>query len=144
MRAGPLRIVLLFGLLPSPALAQRAHVLPLQFGSPVTGEPFSATRTLDYEPAASSSDPVAFHAEQKSFRDSVGRTRSETKYPNQLPTVDIIDPIAHVGYHWTVGDTVVSSYPIKDALQSRLRPIRQRWMRMRRRLRAYRLATATT
>jgi peroxiredoxin len=115
MRAGPLRIVLLFGLLPSPALAQRAHVLPLQFGSPVTGEPFSATRTLDYEPAASSSDPVAFHAEQKSFRDSVGRTRSETKYPNQLPTVDIIDPIAHVGYHWTVGDTVVSSYPIKDA-----------------------------
>jgi peroxiredoxin len=94
--------------------AQQSHVLPLQFGSPVVGKPFSATRTLDYEPADNSPDPVAFHAEEKFFRDSTGRTRSEIKYPNHLPTVSIIDFAAHVYYRWTPGDTVVYSHKIKE------------------------------
>jgi peroxiredoxin len=109
------RALLVFALVQTIASAQRAHVLPLQLGSPVVGEPCSATRTLDYEPAANSSDPVAVHAEERLFRDSEGRTRSEIKYPNQLLTVDIIDFVAHVHYRWTPGDTVVSSYKIKDA-----------------------------
>ena len=29
------------------AVGQAAHILPLQFGNPVVGEPFSGTRTLD-------------------------------------------------------------------------------------------------
>jgi len=115
MRSDLFRFLLAVSLLQSAALAQRnSHVLPLQFGSPVVGEPVSATRTLDYEPADNSSDPVAMHAEEKYYRDSQGRTRSEIKYPNQLPTVDIIDFVAHMHYRWTVGDTVVSTFKIKE------------------------------
>ena len=116
MLKGLLRIVLLLGLVPGIALAQRKHVFVLQFGSPVAGEPFSATRTLDYEPAVNSTDPVAYHAEEKVFRDSAGRMRSEIKYPNQLPTVHIYDFVGHMYYVWTVGDTVVTSARINEAV----------------------------
>src|ERR1035441_2690299 len=114
MRMSPLRVLLVSALFQITAVAQQAHVLPLQFGSPVAGEPFSATRTLDYEPAANSSDPVAFHAEEKLFRDSAGRTRSEIKYPNHLLTITIIDFVAQTYYRWTPGDTVVSSFKIRQ------------------------------
>jgi hypothetical protein len=90
----------------SGAIAQQSHVLPLQFGAPVVGKPFSGTRTLDYEPAEGSPDPVAFHAEESIFRDSEGRTRSEIKYPGRLTTIDIIDFVSHQYFQWTVGDTV--------------------------------------
>jgi|GEM_PF-619686 len=95
-------------------LAQTTHVLPLHFGWPVTGAPVSATRTLDYQPAENSPDPVAVHAEEKFFRDAQGRTRSEIKYPNQLPTIDIVDLVARIHYHWTIGDNVVTRRNIKD------------------------------
>ena len=101
-------------LLQGNAWAQTPHILPLQLGWPVTGAPYSGTRTLDYVPAENSPDPVAVHAEEKISRDSQGRTRSEIKYPDQLATVDILDFVAHVHYHWTVGDNVVSRYTIKD------------------------------
>jgi hypothetical protein len=91
---------------PSPASAQKTHYLPLQLGAPIVGKPFSATRTLDYEPANPSPDPLAIHAEEKIFRDSAGRTRSEIKYPGQLSTLGIIDCVAHAHYHWTAGDSV--------------------------------------
>jgi peroxiredoxin len=116
MRNDLLRVLLAASLLQSAALAQRNnHVLPLQFGSPVVGEPVSATRTLDYEPAENSPDPVAVHAEERYYRDSAGRTRSEIKYPGQLPTVSIIDFVAHLTYRWTPGDTVVSTTKLKDS-----------------------------
>jgi len=103
------------GLLTGDAWAQTTHLLPAQATRPFTGAPMSATRTLDYEPAENSPDPVAAHAEQKFFRDSEGRTRYEIKYPNQLPTVDILDFVAHVHYHWTIGDNIVTRTPIKDS-----------------------------
>ncbi|MEO7030167.1 MAG: redoxin family protein [Acidobacteriaceae bacterium] len=96
------------------ASGQSTHTLPLGFGPPLTGAPFSATRTLDYEPVAGSSDPVPVHAEEKISRDSAGRTRSEFKYVDRLPTVDILDVVAHVHYRWTVGDNVVTRYPMKE------------------------------
>ncbi len=49
-------------------VGQGAHILPLQFGDPVVGEPFYGTRTLDYEPAENSADPVAVHAEERFYR----------------------------------------------------------------------------
>lgn len=94
--------------------AQETHILPLQFGAPIVGRPFSGTRTLDYEPAANSPDPIAFHAEQVCFRDSEGRTRSETTYPGKLKTIDIIDPVAHLHYYWTVGDSVAIRGQVKE------------------------------
>jgi len=116
MLKGLFRVLLVSALFPTIALAQRKHVFILQFGSPVAGEPFSATRTLDYEPAVNSTDPVAYHAEEKVFRDSAGRMRSEIKYPNQLPTVHIYDFVGHMYYMWTVGDTVVTSARINEAV----------------------------
>jgi peroxiredoxin len=111
-----LRVLLVSALFPTLAVAQHKHVFVLQFGSPVAGEPFSATRTLDYEPAVNSTDPVAYHAEEKVFRDSAGRMRSEIKYANQLPVVYIYDFVGHMFYHWTVGDTVVTSARINEAV----------------------------
>ena len=61
-------------------------------------------RTLDYEPAENSSDPVAVHAEEKFYRDSAGRTRSEIKYSDRLAIIDILDFGARVHYHWIAGD----------------------------------------
>ncbi|MGA1983868.1 MAG: redoxin domain-containing protein [Acidobacteriaceae bacterium] len=116
MLTGLLRVLLVSALVPTIALAQRKHVFILQFGSPVAGEPLSATRTLDYEPAVNSTDPVAYHAEEKVFRDSAGRMRSEIKYPNQLATVHIYDFVGHMYYQWTVGDTVVTSARINEAV----------------------------
>ena len=116
MLKGLLRVLLVSALFPTIALAQRKHVFVLQFGSPVAGEPFSATRTLDYEPAVNSTDPVAYHAEEKVFRDSAGRMRSEIKYPNQLPTVHIHDFVGHMYYQWTAGDTVVTGARINEAV----------------------------
>jgi peroxiredoxin len=107
-----LPVLLALALLQANAQAQRDRVLPSQFAPPVLGEPFSATRTMDYEPAENSPDPKATHTEEKYFRDSAGRTRSEIKYPNQLPTINIIDFVADVYYHWTPGDTVVSVHKI--------------------------------
>ena len=58
-----MRYILVFSVLLCLALglhradAQTAHNLPLQGGAPVLEEPFSATRTLDYEPAPGSADP---------------------------------------------------------------------------------------
>jgi peroxiredoxin len=115
MRMSPLRVLLVSALFQTTAVAQQAHVLPQQFGSPVAGEPFSATRTVDYEPAENSSAPKAIHTEEKFFRDSAGRTRSEIKSLNHLPTINIIDFVAHVYYHWTSGDTVVSVHKISPA-----------------------------
>jgi Gram-negative bacterial TonB protein C-terminal len=109
-----LRSVLALAAFPFASLAQQAHILPLQLGAPVVGKPFAATRTLDYEPAAGSPDPVTFHAEEVFFRDSEGRTRSEIKYPGHLKTIDIIDFVIHLRYHWTDGDSVAASYPVKE------------------------------
>ena len=114
MRECLLPVLLSLALPPANAQVQRNHILPLQFGAPIVGEPVSATRTLDYEPAANSPDPVAVHAEEKYFRDSAGRTRSEIKYPDHLPTVSIIDFVAHMVYSWTPGDKVVSTYKIRE------------------------------
>src|ERR1039458_1393931 len=75
MLKGLFRVLLVSALFPTISLAQHKHVFALQFGSPVADEPFSATRTLDYEPAANSTDPVVYHAEEKVFRDSAGRMR---------------------------------------------------------------------
>jgi hypothetical protein len=105
-------------------MAQGAHVLPLQFGAPVVGKPFTGTRTLDYEPAPNSADPVAYHAEEKQFRDSAGRMRSETKYPDRLPTVDILDFVSHVHYHWTVGDSVVTCGQFPEVAASTRTPVK--------------------
>jgi peroxiredoxin/Zn ribbon nucleic-acid-binding protein len=116
MFKGLLRVLLVSALFPTIALAQRKHIFALQFGSPVAGEPFSATRTLDYEPAVDSTDPVAYRAEEKVFRDSAGRMRSEIKYPNQLPTVHIHDFVGAMYYQWTADDTVVTSARINEAV----------------------------
>lgn len=104
------------------AVGQAAHILPLQFGNPVVGEPFSGTRTLDYEPAENSSDPVAVHAEEKFYRDSAGRTRSEIKYSDRLAIIDILDFGARVHYHWIAGDTVASRFAMKETDQAAGRP----------------------
>jgi peroxiredoxin len=42
--------------------------------------------------------------------------RSEIKYANQLPVVYIYDFVGHMFYHWTVGDTVVTSARINEAV----------------------------
>ena len=107
------RVFLALAFLQATSFAQRTHLLPIPYGAPVADEPFSATLTLDYEPAANSSDPTAFHAEEKVFRDSQGRTRVEMNYPDRLPTVDIYDCIAHLHYRWTVGDTVALRFPLQ-------------------------------
>jgi thiol-disulfide isomerase/thioredoxin len=101
-------------LLTGNAWGQTTHLLPAEATRPLTRAPMSATRTLDYVPAENSADPVAVHVEQKFFRDSEGRTRYEIKYPNQLPTVDILDFVAHLHYHWTIGDDIVIRTPIRD------------------------------
>ncbi len=93
------------GVAPAPVPARR-HILALEYGPHAVGEPVSATRTLDYEPDANSSDPTPYHAEEKFFRDSAGRVRSEITYPDRPPTVDILDFVAHLHYHWIPGDTV--------------------------------------
>jgi len=92
---------------------QVRHVLPLQGGAPVTGAPFSGVRTLDYEPAEKSSDPTPVHAEEKIWRDSEGRTRSEIRYGDQLANVYIVDLVARVRYAWASGDTVVRTYRLQ-------------------------------
>ena len=97
-------------LFPAVLPAQQSHVLPLQLGAPVVGEPLSGARTLDYEPAANSPDPVAYHAEEVFFRDSEGRTRSEFMYPGKLKTIDILDFVTHLHYHWVDGDTVATRH----------------------------------
>ena len=56
------RVFLALAFLQATSFAQRTHLLPIPYGAPVADEPFSATLTLDYEPAANSSDPTAFHA----------------------------------------------------------------------------------
>ena len=88
--------------------------MPLQFGAPVIGKPFSGTRTLDYEPYTNSPDPVAFHAEEVVFRDSEGRTRSETQYPGRLKIIAIVDFATHQFYRWTVGDSVATYGNFKE------------------------------
>ena len=70
---------LMLCVLPVVAQTPRRHILPLQYGTPMTGAPFSAVRTLDYEPAAGSPDPTPVHGEEKIWRDSQGRTRSEIR-----------------------------------------------------------------
>jgi thiol-disulfide isomerase/thioredoxin len=103
------------GAAPTPAPARKiAHVLSLQLGAPVVETPVSATRTLDYEPGPNSSQPAATHMEERFFRDSAGRTRSEFTYPDRQPAVDIVDTVAHRHCHWTVGDTEAQCYPLKD------------------------------
>jgi hypothetical protein len=114
--------LLALAILPTSALAQAAHILPLQLGAPVVGKPFSGTRTLDYEPAQNSSDPVPYHAEEKQFRDSAGRTRSEFTYPGRLPTIDILDFVAHLHYHWVVGDSVATRSPFPEVAPSTREP----------------------
>ncbi len=106
------------------AAVKNTHPLPLQFGRPVLGEPLSGVRTLDYEPAKGSPDPVAVHAEERYYRDSAGRTRSEFSYPDEAPTVYIVDPVAHTLCHWTVGDTVFSSSALKPSAPED-RPVRK-------------------
>jgi hypothetical protein len=96
--------VLAISVIQSVALGQSAnHVI----GMPsfcVSGEPLSATETLDYEPSENSSDPVAVHREAMLYRDSEGRMRTELKYPGYT-AVFIQDCVAHRLYNWTVGDT---------------------------------------
>lgn len=89
----------------------RAPMLLLQYGWPVEGAPMSAVRTLDLEPTADpAADPakdtevVPLHAEEKFFRDSSGRTRSEIHYPGKPTTIDILDFVTHTHYRWIVGD----------------------------------------
>jgi len=116
MRSSVWRLAILFCLAIELNLmyGQSGHTLPLQGGAPILGEPFSAVRTLDYEPTSGTSDPKPFHAEQATYRDSQGRTRSETKYPSQPETIDILDPVAHLHYHWTLGETVVLRAVLKE------------------------------
>jgi hypothetical protein len=84
------------------ALGQSAnHVLGAGPPFCVSGEPFSATETLDYEPSENSSDPVAVHRDGTLYRDSEGRTRTELKYPG-YPAVFIQDCVAHRIYDWRV------------------------------------------
>ncbi len=94
---------------------QSRHALPLQFGSPVSGAPFSAVRVLDYEPAEGSSDPVRIHGEEKYWRDSEGRTRSEIRYDGQMARVYIVDLVSRMEYSWAAGDTVVHTFAIPPA-----------------------------
>jgi thiol-disulfide isomerase/thioredoxin len=100
---------LLLSVLSAGAHAQGRHVLPLQGGAPVKGAPFTAVRTLDYEPAEDSSDAVPVHGEEKIWRDSDGRTRSEIRYGDQIANIYIMDLPGGVSYRWTAGDTVVRS-----------------------------------
>jgi thiol-disulfide isomerase/thioredoxin len=93
--------------LPCAGLGQTRPKLPLSYAGPVAGAPFSAVVTLDFEPTEGSGEK-AFHAEMTMYRDADGRTRSEFRYPDQLPTVDILDFPTHTHYDWTVGDTVVT------------------------------------
>jgi len=100
--------------LPAGAQTPRRHILPLQYGLPVTGAPFSAVRTLDYEPAVGSPDPTPVHGEEKIWRDSQGRTRSEISYDNRLGTVEIVDFATKTHYHWVIGDNVATSSKIPE------------------------------
>jgi peroxiredoxin len=121
MRAGPFRVLLVLVLVQTVAPAQRSHLL-LEVGPTVTGAPFSATRTLDYEPAENSSDPAAVHAEAKVFRDSAGRMRWEIRNPGHLPLVDILDCVAHIHYRWSVGETTVMRYPLQNTTPAATSP----------------------
>jgi hypothetical protein len=80
----------------------------------VAGEPFSATRTLDYEPTEGASDPVAVHREGRLYRDSDGRMRTELKYPGYT-AVFIQDCGAQLLYNWTVGDTELRCGSLKNS-----------------------------
>ena len=105
---------LMLCVLPVVAQTPRRHILPLQYGTPMTGAPFSAVRTLDYEPAAGSPDPTPVHGEEKIWRDSQGRTRSEIRYDNRIGTVEIVDFATKTHYHWVIGDNVVTSSKIPE------------------------------
>lgn len=95
-------------LFPVIALGQSSkNVIPLPFERCVVGAPLTATRTLDYEPAQNSSDPVKMHRDGTLYRDSEGRTRTELKYPNQSLWIFVQDCVAGFWYRWSVGDTVV-------------------------------------
>jgi hypothetical protein len=97
------------------AAAQEEHWLPIQGGAPITGQPLSALRTLDYQPSPDSADAAPVHAEQMLYRDSFGRTRSETRYPGLPQTVDILDPVAHRRYHWADGDYFAVRSALKES-----------------------------
>jgi hypothetical protein len=99
-----LLVVFAISVIPILALGQGAnHVIPL-LSSCVTGEPFSASRTLDYEPTAGASDLVGVHREATVYRDSEGRIRTDLKYPGYA-AVFLQDCVTQLIYNWRVGDT---------------------------------------
>lgn len=98
--------ILLISLFPLPAVGQLSkQVMSLPFESCVVGAPITATRTLDYEPATNSSDPIRMHRDGVLYRDSEGRTRMELKYADH-ESIFIQDCVAGVRYSWRVGGTV--------------------------------------
>lgn len=98
--------IVVASLFPAIALGQSSkNVIALPFEHCVIGAPLTATRTVDYEPAQNSSDPVKMHREGTLYRDSEGRTRTELQYTNQPLLVYIQDCVAGFTYRWRVGDT---------------------------------------
>ncbi len=93
---------------------RRAPMLPLQYGLPVTGEPFSGVRVLEFEPSDATGSVRPVHGEEKIWRDSAGRTRSEIRYNGQLGTVDILDFVTKKHYHWAMGDNIFSTLPMPE------------------------------
>jgi hypothetical protein len=108
-------LILVITLLQFATFAQETHVVPSKFGAPVVATPLSATRTYDYEPAQGSTNPVAVHTEEKYFRDSAGRTRSESNNTGRRTTIDIIDFVAHLHYRWTVGYSMATREEFSEA-----------------------------
>lgn len=110
------RLVLALSLLAVSATAQNPnrHVLPITVGPLVKDAPFSAVRTLDYEPAAGSSDPTPIHQESKEFRDAAGRIRTERHHADGSATIDLVDPAAGTHFRWTVGDKTATRIPLPE------------------------------
>jgi hypothetical protein len=93
------------------------------FGSPVTGAPYTATRTITHVQVLANGTTISHVTTEKEARDSQGRTFRETNIErgeNSIISYSVFDPVSRTEMNWTSKSKQVTLVHLPELNQFRV------------------------